>query len=438
MASRDVATSIIAPPEVMEIESAMADAGEDHEEDPLSMMDGEEIQKVICRFSAPERDVRILESESLIPEADLDSQELAMEDVDLGESMTEQMQLVSHVTSPAAVRLRQQEYLRKISASGDMLAGSRDIVDMVFDRLVMSWCGRLAFPPRSSLADPSPTPSFCGNFPSLTVDQMDITSIRQSHVPPASMESEMDHQNFQFSAGNSFLAEHVSGRRSKVSSFQSLPELGSNHWSRGKVLVLNQMAKLVFKDVIDLLEKNSLDHARLEQEARDRLECLDFLPVDSSQFKEQVKEFLHCASRLAEVERPANEPTILEHCDRTKRRFDDVSKKHSVTSDAYAACDGQINHLQEDYHHAKERLLRIEAELHGCKVEHAELQGRLTEITREMEEAKSAMEEASREASLAVQRKEMERCAARAALEKARLQLRGNLRKRACIVTSQP
>lgn len=38
MASRDVATSV-APPEVIEIESAMAHVGEVYEEDPLSMMD---------------------------------------------------------------------------------------------------------------------------------------------------------------------------------------------------------------------------------------------------------------------------------------------------------------------------------------------------------------------------------------------------------------
>ncbi|XP_048129036.1 uncharacterized protein LOC115726459 [Rhodamnia argentea] len=365
MASRDAATSIVAPTELMEIESAMVDAGEDYEEDPLSMMDSGQIQEVICRFSAPERDVRVLEGESFIPEADLDSQELATEDVDLGESTTEQMQLVSCVTSPAAVCLRQQEHSRQISAAGGILAGSRDIVDMVFDRLGISWCGHLALPPCPSLADPSPTPSFCGNF------------------------------------------------------------------TLGKVLVLNQIAKFVFKDVIDLFEKNSLDHGRLEQEARDHL---DFLPVDSSQFKEQVKECLHCASRLAEVERPTNEPAIREHCDRAKRRFYDISEKHSVTSDACAACDGRITRLREDYCRAKETLLRIEAELHGCEVEHAELQGRLAEITREMEEAKSGMEEAS----LAVQRREMERCAARAALEKARLQLRSNLRKRPCLVTHQP
>ncbi|XP_056170017.1 uncharacterized protein LOC115672878 isoform X1 [Syzygium oleosum] len=441
--SRDVATFVVAPPEVMEIESAMADAGEDYEVDPLSMMDSGEIEEVICRFSAPERHLRVLESESLIPEADLDTQELAMEDVDLGESTTEQMQLVSRVTSPSPIRLRQQEYLRRISAAADMLAGSRGTLDRLPGCLVIRWCGRLSFPPRPSLADPSPTPSFCdcvsyglGILPSLAVDHMDISSVGQSHL-----ESGMDYRNLQFSTGNSFLAEHVSETSSEVSRFLSHPELASNHWSRGKMSVLNQMAKLVQKDIIDLLEKNSLDHAHLEQEARDRLDCLDFLPVDSSQFKEQVKEFLLCASRLAEVERPTNEtamPNVLERCSRAKKRFRDVSEKHSVTSDAYAACDGRIKHLREDYQRAKETLLRIEAELHGCQVEHAELQGRFAEITREMEEAKSGMEEASREASLAVQRRESERCTARAALEKARLQLHSNLRKRACVVTNQP
>ncbi|KAI6703924.1 hypothetical protein NL676_013060 [Syzygium grande] len=123
------------------------------------------------------------------------------------------------------------------------------------------------------------------------------------------------------------------------------------------------MAKLVQKDIIDLLKKNLLDHAYLEKEARDRLNCLDFLPVDSSQFKEQVKEFLLCASWLAEVERPTNEtamPNILEHCSRAKKRFHDVFEKYSVTSDAYAVGDGRNKHLREDYHCAKETLLRIE------------------------------------------------------------------------------
>lgn len=73
----------------------------------------------------PERDVRVLESESLVPKADLDTQESAMEDVDLGESTPVQMQLIPRLTSPGAVHLRQQEYLRQISAAGDMLAGSR-------------------------------------------------------------------------------------------------------------------------------------------------------------------------------------------------------------------------------------------------------------------------------------------------------------------------
>ncbi|XP_010028920.2 uncharacterized protein LOC104419088 [Eucalyptus grandis] len=438
VASKDVATSVVAPPEVMEIESTMVDAGEDYEVDPLSMMDSGEIQGVICRFSAQERDVRGLESESLTPEGNLDTQELTVEDVDLGESTPEQMQLVSCLTSPAS--LRQQEYLRRISAAGGMLAGSRDNVDMLRGGIVISWHGRLAFSPRASLAHPSPTRSFCGIFPSLAVDHMDISSIEQSHVPQASMESDIDNQNLRVSVSNSFLAEHVSRTRSEVSRFQSHPELVSNHWSRGKVSVLNQMAKLVQKDIIDLLEKNSLDHAHLEQEARDRLDCLDFLPVDNSQFKEEVKEVLLCASRLAEAERPINEtamPDILEHFSCAKKRFNDVSEKHSVTSGAYAACDGRHKCLQEDYRRAKETMLRIEAELHGCEVERAELQGWLAETTRELVETKSSMEEASREVSLVVQRRESERCAARAALDKARLQLRSNLRKRASVVTNQ-
>ncbi|KAF8013307.1 hypothetical protein BT93_I1221 [Corymbia citriodora subsp. variegata] len=161
VASRDFVTSIVAPPEVMEIESTMAVAGGDYEVDPLSMMDSEEIQEVICRFSAPECDVRGLESESLIPDADLDTQELAMEDMDLGESTPEQMQIFSHQASPMTVSLRQQEYLRQISVAGDMLAGSRDHVDMVISHLVIRCCRRLAFSPRLSLADPSPTPYFC-------------------------------------------------------------------------------------------------------------------------------------------------------------------------------------------------------------------------------------------------------------------------------------
>ncbi|KAI6700920.1 hypothetical protein NL676_015244 [Syzygium grande] len=388
VASIDVATSVIAPPEVMEIESAMADAGEDYEVDPLLMMDSGEIQEVLCRFSAPERHLRVLDSESLIPKADLDTQELAMEDVDLGESTTEQMQHFSRLTSPSPVRLRQQEYLRQISAVGDMLSGSRDTLDMLFGRVVIRWCRRLAFPPCPSFADPSPTPSLCGIFPSLAVDHMDISSVGQSHL-----ESGMDYRNLQFSTGNSFSAEHVSETRSEVSRFQSHPELASNHQSRGKVSVLNQMAKLAQKDIIDLLKKNLLDHAYLEKEARDRLDCLDFLPVDSSQFKEQVKEFLLCASRLAEVEHPTNEtamPNVLERCSRAKKMFHDVSEKYSVTSDAYAVGDGRIKHLREDYHCAKETLLRIEQSCMSAR--------------------------------------EIERCTARAALEKARLQLRTSLR----------
>ncbi|KAI6703257.1 hypothetical protein NL676_012393 [Syzygium grande] len=261
-----------------------------------------------------------------------------------------------------------------------------DTLDMLFGRVVIRRCWRLAFP-HPSLADPSPTPSLCGIFPSLAVDHMDISSVGQSRL-----ESGMDYRNLQFSTGNSFSAKHVSETRSEVSRFQSHPELASNHWSRGKVSVLNQMAKLVQKEIIDLLEKNLLGHAYLEKEARDRLDYLDFLPIASSQFKEQVKEFLLCASRLAEVERPTNEtamPNVLEHCSHAKKRFHDVSEKYSVTSDAYAAGDGRIKHLQEDVHCAKETLLRIKAELHECEVEHAELQGWLAEITREMEEAKS-------------------------------------------------
>ncbi|KAI6675906.1 hypothetical protein NL676_036702 [Syzygium grande] len=201
-ASIDVATSVIAPPEVMNIESAMADAGEDYEVDPLSMMDS-------------------------------------------------------------------------------------DTLDMLFGRVVIRWCWRLAFPPRPSLVNPSPMPSLCGIFPSLAVDHMDISSVGQK---------------------------------------------SSGIWD-------GLLKPLVFH------RQQLLGRA---WEARDCLDCLDFLPVDSSQFKEQVKEFLLCASRLAEIERPTNEtemPNILEHCSRAKKRFHDVSEKYSVTSDAYAAGDGRIKHL---------------------------------------------------------------------------------------------
>ena len=176
---------------------------------------------------------------------------------------------------------------------------------------------------------------------------------------------------------------------------------------------------------------NPLKHESMTQLVKSTFDVLDRLLVNYTPFQERVKEFIACASSLADVEQSINNEysmqELMERYHSEKVRHDDISRIRDEITTAYTASIQRLKSLREEASRVKELLLRIENQLSSCEAETKELETRVGEASRDMLESQMSLQAASHEAEEATklrQQREQKRNAAKAALEMARIKLR--------------
>lgn len=174
---------------------------------------------------------------------------------------------------------------------------------------------------------------------------------------------------------------------------------------------------------------NSIDPSNydaMKEAARLFLPLLDGMPVENDAFSVRVKEFIDSATRLSAVEQSICNEQSLQGCselyNRLKGHFDIMSNVHEKAVSDFTSASKHLLSVREEASHLRDRLRQIEDKLLCCEAETSELKTLVDKSNRDMLESRRYMLKAEEALKLCKQREE-ERCAAKAALEKVRIQL---------------
>jgi chromosome segregation ATPase len=167
--------------------------------------------------------------------------------------------------------------------------------------------------------------------------------------------------------------------------------------------VLEQTVLHVQNQLLTHLESmNPHKHESMTQLVKSTFDVLDRLLVNYTPFQERVKEFIACASSLADVEQSINNEysmqELMERYHSEKVRHDDISRIRDEIMTAYTASNQRLKSLREEASCVKELLLQIENQLSSCEAETKELETRVGEASRDMLESQMSLQAASHEA----------------------------------------
>lgn len=131
-------------------------------------------------------------------------------------------------------------------------------------------------------------------------------------------------------------------------------------------------------------------------------DVLDRLSVDYMPFRERVREFITCASTLADMERPVNFEhslqELIEQLHFEEVRYRDISHVHDEAVAAFTASNQRIQSLREDASRVKDLLQQVENQLSSWEAETRVLETRASEISRDMLKSQQSLQALSREA----------------------------------------
>jgi len=310
-----------------------------------------------------------------------------------------------------------------------------DCTSQIAGVLILGWWGRLTFPPSRCLSVPPPKPLFCYVFPSfdpifIPPDKEYLSSNEcLTELPHRPLLTEFDKPSPQISGLDAESLSDVSWELSKAKSPPPIVEgsieaLNSN--------MLGQMVLHLQNLLITSLESmDPLKHESMAVAAESTFNVLDGLSVNYTRLHECVREFIACASSLADMEESVDEEhswqELIERYDSEKVRYDDISSIHAETVTSLTASNQRLKSLRERASSLKELLVRVENQLSSCEAETKELEAHVGEICWDMLESQKSLQSLSGEAEEAMklhQQREQERKAAKAALETARLKLR--------------
>ena len=270
-------------------------------------------------------------------------------------------------------------------------------------------------------------PSFDPIFVPRDKDVSNYEGFADLHHSPSIVE--FDEPSPQISCRDAQASSDVS---LKLSIPKSPPALFEGSITTSSMPVLEQTVLHVQNQLLTHLESmNPLKHESMTQLVKSTIDVLDRLLVNYTPFQERVKEFIACASSLADVEQSINNEysmqELMERYHSEKVRHDDISRIRDEITTAYTASIQRLKSLREEASRVKELLLRIENQLSSCEAETKELETRVGEASRDMLESQMSLQAASHEAEEATklrQQREQKRNAAKAALEMARIKLR--------------
>ncbi|KAK2665971.1 hypothetical protein Ddye_004545 [Dipteronia dyeriana] len=370
-------------------------------------------------------------------------EDLVMQEAESLNSMTKKKSSRGISVMPQnEVHCRQIEFWRQISVVEYI---STDIIYQSLGLHVLGWLGRLVFPPPRSLNDHPPKPFFCCIFPSFDPifvprdgNRLDLEGSTPELDKLSSRTHGGDRQQW-----NGVLWKHSGLKRSyatiqsdtlispvskslehTAAPFQSLEQAAVQFQKR-----LEQAALHFQNEFVTILNRiDSSDPDTMTKKADKFFSDLDRvqLPINYEPFSRRVREFIESASRLAGIEKSICKACSLEELTEVynseKVRFDDISKAHDEAVAAFSNSSRRHQSLQEDASRLRDMLLRIESQSSCCEAETSELNVQMDVISKVKLESKKRMEEAKETLKLREQR-EAERCAAKAELEQARIQL---------------
>jgi len=307
----------------------------------------------------------------------------------------------------------------------DYCLGDSSIYE-VLDLNFKGWYGRLVFPPSRSPTFPAPKPFFCGVFPSF-----DPISLPRDGDVPFEIRSPSSVESSELSLPTPF---QPSGALCEPSGLKPPAKKFEGNKMKGSVLgVFKQAAVSLQDELLTLLESmDHHDHESMLEESYAVFGALDRLFVDYEPFKEQVLNYIGCATSLNQVELSIddNDRSSLElynSYNRKKLRLEDVSCLHSKTSSALEASNEHLQYLQQEASRLRDMLLRAEEELALCKVECTEIDSRFRQLAEDklhLELDLQASFHEAEEAKKVCQLGEAKRNVAKESFEKARSELR--------------
>ncbi|KAL5581483.1 hypothetical protein UlMin_013925 [Ulmus minor] len=335
---------------------------------------------------------------------------------------TENAVEVHHLT-PKAIHRRQEEFWQQISAVDDRTA--TDPLHQVLGSLIVGWLGRLALSPSGGLIVPPANPFFCCVFPSfdpIFVPKDMIVqheNLNNQHCSP--LNAEVDVCSQVLNEGSQ------SGILHQLSGITNIPGLKQGSDLMGPISkALMDAAMGIQNQLLIILESTDpLHHESMTQAANKTFAALEVLSVDHRSFSERVTKFIECASSLAKIEQNGNisPEDIKERYENEKTAFSKISSMYKQTVDGITACDERVQSLEKQADIMKEILLGIEKQIKDSKAENVELKSRVEKIMEEKLESEKKLMEAEA-AMMACEEWEVERGAAKEALERAKLQLR--------------
>lgn len=224
-----------------------------------------------------------------------------------------------------------------------------------------------------------------------------------------------------------------SGHVSEVSGLNSPPGnlLECNYMKESILQVFGDAAVCLQDELLCLLQSmDPLDHESMVKEANSTFAALDRLCISYKPFYDQVIQFICCASSLARLERTIvddiSSRELIERYNHEELRFEEIFRTHSEMLAGCASSRAHMQVLRDEFLCVKDSLYRLEAQLSQCET--MDLEGRAFVTYQDLLESKRSLEAAAAEAEVALElnrRREAERREAKAALEKARVQLCG-------------
>ncbi|KAJ4729577.1 DNA topoisomerase [Melia azedarach] len=333
---------------------------------------------------------------------------------------------VDHLMCQSVIPCWQMQFWRQISAAVN-ISKRADVVHQSVGLHMLGWLGRLAFPPSRCLTNRPPAPFLCVIFPSfnpicipqdrdMLYSEGSTMSRRLSNDELDKLSASISGQDLQLWNGDLRKASGV--KRSST----TVEEIGTS-----KMLKFFEQTAFSVKQLLTIMSSvNPCDHHSLTRGVSEVFSVLNDMSVENNPVNGRLKEFADSALKFDRIEQSfGNERSIeelIELYNEQQIRFDDISKVHKKAVADFTASSKRLQSLHEEASRVREMLSQIENQLSCCEAETSNLKTHVDVISRDMLESKRSMQEAEEALKFRKQREE-ERCAAKAALEKARIQL---------------
>ena len=196
-----------------------------------------------------------------------------------------------------------------------------------------------------------------------------------------------------------------------------------------KVERQRQLASVAQQQLLDDLEAlNPLDHESMREAAEATFDVLNGLAVDYNHFSANVLEFISCASSLAKIEKSIEKygspEEQVQHFKDVGARLVNIRNNHVKTKASLEVSRRYRQSLREEVSRLKDILCEMENRLISSEEETLRLETDLAEINRNMLEVERYLQGAAEQTETArklERERQVQQSVAKAALEKAKL-----------------